>query len=90
MFFKFKLNHHASESAKNICGTKVKGAVDLSTVTKWFKKFFFGYKNFKDQVMSGRLKTINLEAVFKAIEANLASTTKRVSGEHGISQSSPV
>ena len=44
MLYKFKLGHNAMKAAKNICA-KDEGAVDHSTVTRWFKKFCLGCKN---------------------------------------------
>ena len=52
------------------------------------KKFGSVYKNLNDQAWSGRPKTIDFEAMFKAI--NLVSSTMRVSGELSISLSSVV
>ena len=43
-----------------------------------------------NQARSGRPETRNSEAVFQAIESNLASNTRRVSGKLAISQSSVV
>ena len=62
------------------------GAVDHSTMTKWFKKFRSGCKKFIDQAMSGRPESVDSEAVFKVIGANPASSTRRVSAELNISR----
>ena len=61
---------------------KGEGAVDHSTVTRWFEKFCLGYKNLDDQAMPSRPKTIDFKAVFQTIETNLASSAWRVSGEY--------
>ena len=55
-----------------------------NTVARWLKKFSSGTKNLGDRAMSGWLKTVDSEAVFKTIEANPVSSTGRVSGEFGI------
>ena len=79
------------EATKNICRTKDEGrGVDPSTVTRNFKKFYTSCKDFKDQAKSDRLKTMDSEAVFQAIEANLVNSTQRVSDELSISQSSMI
>ena len=76
----------AVKTAKNFCCTKDEGAVDYST--RWFKKFYSGGKNLDDQTRSGRPKIVDSKAVLKAREANLVSSTWRVSGEFDISPSS--
>ena len=46
MLYKFELDHNTVvETTKNICYIKGEGAIDHSTVTRWFKKFFLGCKN---------------------------------------------
>ena len=44
--------------------------------------------NLNNQTRSGRPKTLGSEAMLQTIEANPVSSTQRVSGELGISQSS--
>ena len=60
---------------KIICCVKSEGTVDHSTVTRLFKKFCSGCKNLDNQVRSDKPKTMDIEAVLKAIEANPASST---------------
>ena len=43
-------NRNAIELTQNICCVKGKGAVDRSTVTRWFDKFHSSYKDLDDQV----------------------------------------
>ena len=57
-------------------------------VTSRYNKKIIG--NFDYQVKLGGSKTVDSEIVFQAIEANLVSNTRRVSGELSISQSSVV
>ena len=66
------------------------GAVDQRIVTRWFKKFCSVGKNLDNQTKSGWFKIVDSEAVLEAIKENLVSSTLRVSGEFGISQSSVV
>ena len=66
---------------------KGEDTVDHCTVVRWLKKCHLGCKNLSDQVRSGQLKTIYSKNVLKDIEANLVSSTWRVSGGLDISQS---
>ena len=43
------------EATKNICGVKCDRTVDHSIITRWFKKFASGCKNFGNQAKSGKL-----------------------------------
>ena len=49
MLYNFEVGHIAAEANKNICFAKFIGAVDQSTVTWWFEKFFLGCENLDDQ-----------------------------------------
>ena len=60
---------------KIIYRAKDEGAVDHSTVTRWFQKFGSGYYIHDYQAKSGRLKTMDSEAILQVIEANPASST---------------
>ena len=85
MLYEFKLSHNAAEATKNICRTKGEGAVGNSTVNRWFKKFCSGCKNLDDRERSGMTKSVDSEAVIQTIKTNPSSSTRRVSGELGIS-----
>ena len=37
--YEFKLSHNVTEAVENICCAKDEDAVDVSVVTRWFKKF---------------------------------------------------
>ena len=63
---------------------------NLSTVTKWLKKFLLCYKDCDDQVHSGRTKSEDSEAMLQVIDTNLMSSALRVSGHFSISQFSMV
>ena len=60
--------HNVAEAIKknNFC-SRDEGAVDCWTVIRWFKKFRSGCKKVNDRVRSSRYKTVDFEAVFKAI-----------------------
>ena len=87
MLYEFELSHNAEETAKNICCVKDEGAVDHNSITRWLKKFRRGCKNFDDQGISNRPKSVDSKALLSAKEANLASCTQRESIELGILQS---
>ena len=88
MLYGFKLSHNTAEVTKNICYAKDEGAVDHSTVTKWFKKFHSGCKSLINQASSSRIQSMNSMTVLKTIEANPVSSTWRLSAEFKITQSS--
>ena len=44
MLYEFKKDNNLAEATKNICYRKGEGAIDLSIVTRLFKKFPSGYK----------------------------------------------
>ena len=81
-YYEFELGPNILDATQNI-SVKEEGAEDLSTVTRWFKKFCSGCKNLDDQAKSARPKT-------EDTKVNPASSTWRVSGELGISQTSVV
>ena len=90
MLFKFKLNHYAMEVTENNCYTKGEGTVDYTISTRWFKKFCSSCKNVTDQEMSGWHNTMDFKAMLQTIEANLVSSTWRVSGKLSISLASVI
>ena len=51
MLYEFQLSHNVMEATKTCFD---EGAVDHCTVTRWFKKFCKGCKNFNDQARSGK------------------------------------
>ena len=60
---------------KSFVVQKVKGAVDYSTVTRWFKKFPLDCKNLEDQAKSSRPKS--MDSMLQAIEANLVTQSDK-------------
>ena len=73
MLYKFKLSHNVSEATENICYEKCEGGGYPSALTRRFDKFCKGCNNFDDQVRSSKPKSVDFEAVLKAMEANSAS-----------------
>ena len=81
MLYEFRLDYKTAEATKNICCVKSDGTVDHSMVTRLFKNFLLGCKNFDNQARSGRPKSVDCEAILQAIETNLVnSSTQRISG----------
>ena len=68
----------------------MKYAVDHNRGTRWLKKFHLSCKNLDNQARSGRPKNKYSETVLQAIQANLLSSTERVSSKIIISKSSEV
>ena len=68
-----KRGYNATEATKNIFCAKDEGAVDDSSVTRWFSKFCSGCRKLDDWERSSRL-----EVVLQGIKANLVSITQRV------------
>ena len=85
MFFLFELGHKTAETKKNICSVEGEDSLDHSTVNRWFKKF-----HFNDPVRSGKPQNVDSDAMIQAIEANPASTIRRVSGDLSILKSSVI
>ena len=83
---------NTKEATKNICCIKDEDAVDHSNqMNQMIEKTLFRLQRTSmiSQCQAG-WKIVNSKAVLKAIIANLASSTQRVSGKLGISQSSMV
>ena len=78
--YEFEQSYNAAETTKSICCAKDEGAVDLSTVTSWFKKFHSGCKKLAVNTTSRKLNTM------VAIDANPAGSTWKVLGERSILQ----
>ena len=74
MLYKFKLSYNATVSNKKHLW-KSEGAVNYSTVTRWFKKFGLSYKN---RASSGRPKILDFETLLLAIEADLLSSAQNI------------
>ena len=77
------------EVTKKRCA-KGEGTVGYSKAIRCFNQFRSSSKNRKDQTCWGRPKTMDSKAMLQARETNPVSSTLRVSGALGISQSSVV
>ena len=73
MPYKFKGGHDTAEATKTFVLQKVK--MQLTTVTRRFKKFCLGCKNCDDQARSDKPKT-GFQDLLQAIETNLVSSTE--------------
>ena len=67
--YEFELGRNVIEATINIC-VKCEGTVDHITVTRWFKKFYKGYKNCNNQAKPDRPKTLDSKTMPQAKEAN--------------------
>ena len=64
MLFVFELHNKTVEATKNICCSKVEGAVDDSTVIRWPQKNS-DCKNLDDQARLERPEAMDSEAMFQ-------------------------
>ena len=85
---KFELSYHSEWSTKTIFVATVKAKPVTVTITRWFKKFQSFIRTTVIKKSQVSLKAWSSEAVFQVIEAKLIRSTRRVSGELGISQTS--
>ena len=81
MFYEFELGHDTEEATKNIFVGKVK----VQCSKQMFQKFCLGCENFDDQARSDRPKTMYSMTVLQPIDKNPVCSTRRVSGELGLS-----
>ena len=54
ILYEFELVHNTMKITQSVCGAKGEGAIDHSTMTRWFKKFRLCYKVVDNQTRSGR------------------------------------
>jgi len=52
--------------------------VSICTAQKWFKEFYEGYIDLRDEPRSGRPITVNIETIRDAIKANSSTSTRRL------------
>ena len=67
MIYEIELGHNVTKATKNICCMKDEGAVDHSTVNRWFKKFCLGCKKIDDRAKSVRSKNVDSEPLLRQI-----------------------
>ena len=77
MLYEFELGPNDIEATQNNCCVKSKGAIKLSIVTRWLKKFHSGCKNLDDQAKSGRSKTLDSKFMLQAIEASITKSIRQ-------------
>ena len=65
MLYKFELGHNVTEPTKNICCARREGAVNHSSITRWFEKLCLVCKNFDIQTSLGRSRTVDSKAISK-------------------------
>ena len=75
MLYEIELGHKAAEAS--IYGTKSNGAIDHSTVTRWFKRFYSGCKDLNHQIRLSRPKSMDSVAMFQAIKTNSTESIRR-------------
>ena len=68
MLYEFQLGYNVMETTNNIRCRKDEGAIDLSTETRWLKKFRSGCKNLDNQARSGRPKTFDFERSLQTLK----------------------
>ena len=88
--FFWKKGLSARAAAREICSVEGEGSVSNPTASAWFKKFNTGDTSIEDQPRSGRPSTLDSEVLRQAVEANPATSTRRLSGELGTSKSTIV
>lgn len=80
----------ASAAAKEICDVEGEGSVSKRTAQNWFKCFCEGRTSLEDCPRSGRPQEVDSEALNAAVEANPCASTRRLSNDLGIPQTSVV
>ena len=75
MIYEFELGYNSVEVTKSLYYVKGEGAVDNSTVRRWFIEFRSGCKCHNSQAVLGRSKSGDSESVLQAIDANLVRST---------------
>jgi [histone H3]-lysine36 N-dimethyltransferase SETMAR len=80
----------AVDAAKKICQVEGEAIVSIRTAQKWFNRFNEGCTNFKDESRSGRPTIVDSEALLNAVEANPSTSSRRLSAELDIPQTSVV
>ena len=85
--FFWKKGLSARAAARKICSVEGEGSVSNPTASAWFKKFNTGDTSIEDQPRSGRPPTLDSEVLRQSVEANPATSVRRLSGELGTSKS---
>jgi transposase len=83
----WKQNLKATEATQKICQVEGEGVLSVHTTRKWFKKFNDGDTSLEDEPRSGRPVTVDSGALLERVEANPATSTRRLLAETGASKS---
>lgn len=86
----WKQHINAKEAATKICDIEGKDIVSIRTAQKWFKKFNEGHTNLEDESRSGRPRTVDTKAILEAVENNPSTSSRVLSHELDIPQTSIV
>lgn len=88
--FFFKKGVSAVTAAKEICSVEGENSVTERTAQFWFQRFRSGDLSLQDKPRTGRPISTDIESLHQAIEAGPSKSTRDLSGELNISQSSVV
>lgn len=86
----WKQNFKATDAAQKICEVEGEGSISIRAAQKWFKKFNEGDTSLDDQPRSGRPVSTDSEALRELVEANPATSTRRLSAELGTPQTTVI
>ncbi len=86
----WKQGYTAGAAAKKICEVEGDNVVSTRTARNWFKRFKDGRSSLADAARSGRPMEVDSEALREAVEANPDVSTRRLSNDLGVSQTSVV
>ena len=82
MIHLLEVGHNIGEATKIVSFMKGKGSVHYNTVTRWFKTFCSGRKNFENQARSGRFPSMHSEAVLQDIHRVALREYQRIPASH--------
>jgi histone-lysine N-methyltransferase SETMAR len=88
--FFWKKRLKARAAAKEICDVEGQGTVSVRTAQRWFKRFEEGRTDLGDSARSGRPLEVDSDALRAAVEVNPGTSTRRLSDDLGVSQSTAV
>lgn len=86
----WKQGINATKAAEKICQVEGENLVSDAVARFWYRKFKNGEVGLEDQPRSGRPNTVDTEALRNAVEANPSTSTRRLSDELDIPQTSVV
>ena len=86
----WKQGFNATAATKKVCKVEGDNVVSNRTAQNWFKRFNEGDIDLGDNARSGRPTTVDSEAIREAVETNPSISTRRLSTELDIPQTSIV